>query len=319
MLDNLKFVQRAVKVKTLDPELKHYRLGAGRVTAFNGRMALSAPLDLDIEACPDASTFYHAIAACKDTVAIHLTDKGRLAVRSGGFRAFIPCLEQLFYDAKPEGDLFDVPDGFLDAMETVYPFISEDASREWSMGALVSEGTVLATNNVTLLQVWIGHALPTFNLPRYAVWELLRIKEAPIKVQVSPFSATFHYTGDRWFRTQLMSSEWPFDRLQGILSVDCSPKAIPPGFSEAVDTISGFLGDRSYAVYFIDDGLCTKRRVEDDGVHLKLEGVPNGPVFNVQQLLLLSKVAETIDFSLYPNPALFFGKNLRGAMAGMSP
>lgn len=318
MLDNLKFVQRAIGgTKALDPELRHYRISSGRITAFNGRLALSAPVDLDMEAFPNADMFFKAISACKDSVAIHITETKRLAIRSGRFKAFVPCLDDVGYAAGPEGEVFDVPDNFIKAIETIYPFVSEDASRPWSMGALLKEGSILATNNVTLVQYWLGHSFPPTNLPRFTLAELLRVKEAPEKIQISDHSATFHYSGDRWFRTQLMPPEWPFDKVETLLGVDVNMKPLPDGFADAVETLTPFFEGKASAVYFVDEGLCTETEAANDGVHIKVPGLPDGPIFSIHQLKLVCAVASKVDFSLFPNPAIFIGDNLRGAAVGM--
>ncbi|QFR59683.1 hypothetical protein P6F33_gp82 [Pseudomonas phage Quinobequin-P09] len=46
-------------------------------------------------------------------------------------------------------------------------------------------------------------------------------------------------------------------------------------------------------------------------------GFPFEGVYQIEMLKLLKDVAQKIDFSAYPNPCLFYGDRLRGAIVGM--
>ncbi|MCU6209446.1 hypothetical protein, partial [Enterobacter cloacae] len=46
-------------------------------------------------------------------------------------------------------------------------------------------------------------------VPRMAIKELLRIKQAPTHISASKNSMTFHYADGCWLRTQLLALEWP--------------------------------------------------------------------------------------------------------------
>src|SRR5690606_18339797 len=139
-----------------------------------------------------------------------LTPAGKLAVRSGPFRAYIETFPDEFPETAPEGDCVDVPPGIVEAVRGLYPFTSDDATRPWAAGVLFHGQSAFATNNIALVEAWLGARMPvTVNVPRYALREVLRIGQEPIRLQVSEQSLTFHYEGDRWLRTQLNSTAWP--------------------------------------------------------------------------------------------------------------
>lgn len=321
MLKELKFVQGAIKKNSLTPELEHYQIKNGRVTGFNGYMALSAPVPLDLEAKPKADMFYKALSACGEAVSLRITPAGRLHITSGGFKAFIPCIDKEVFEAAPQGARYVCPAGLITAFKKLLPLVSEDASRPWAMGLLVDRGTYTATNNVVIIQVWDGHQLPTFNCPRFAVAEVCRIGEAPIEVQIDSNSVTFHYEDGRWLRTQLLSQEWPADKMNSVLNIPNTQAPFPATLAPALERLAPFISSDWNPIYLREGAISTVLDdAQEEGVTIEALGVPGGPVFNSKSLRLIAGEVETIDFTLYPRPCIFYGQGgfSRGAIIGMS-
>jgi len=315
MLDALKFVRGAVSTKDFVPALTHFHIHGGRVTGYNGKMSLSAPIPLDVNCRPKAIPFVKAIEACEETAQLHLTPSNKLAIRSGKFKANIDTLLEAEYpEVVPEGLAVDVDGELLHVLTTLYAFSAEDASRPWAAGVLLDGHTATATNNVVIVQKWLGYHFPyRTNLPRYAVKEMLRIGEEPVGMMLSDKNATFFYEGDRWLRTQLNSLEWPnidglLDGLEG--AAGCP---VPAGLFEALDTLVPFV-DEQNRVYLLDNMASTG----EDSASVEVPGLPGGSVFNLRMLRLLAGVATDINFGTYPAPVAFLGDKLRGAIAGMA-
>ena len=314
MLSSLKFVQGAIAKKDYVPALTHFRIAGGKVRGYNGSMALCGPIDLNIDVMPKALPFVKAIETCKETIAIHMTPNGRIAIKSGSFKAMVECIDGAYPDIEPEGKLVDPGGKFLEVLGKLTPFIAEDASRAWARGIMLRGGSAFVTNNVILIEHWLGFQFPVeINIPKSAVVELLRIGEEPERLQVSENSCTFHFKGDRWLRTQLYDKTWP--DLTPILNKDCDPKPLPVQLWEAIETVSPFTDDLG-RVYLGGETLATN--VGDGaGASFALPGFVVDGVYNYRHLSLIKEVVETIDMTSYPGPCLFFGKNLRGAIVGM--
>lgn len=320
MLNNLKFAQGAIKKNNINPELEYYQIKGGRVVGYNGFMALSSPIPLDIEAKPKADLFYKALNACGDAVSIDLTPAGRLHIKSGRFSAYVPCIDKEIYEVSPQGETFEAPPGLAQAFKRMLPFISEDASRPWAMGLLIDGGCLTATNNIIIIQEWIGHQLPTMNCPRFAVAEVVRIGRDPVSIQVSPSSLVFHYDDGSWLYTQTLGSEWPVDKMNEIMSAESVQMPIHPEFFGAVEDLAPFILEGHFSgVYFEDGSLTSAPKGAQEGARIEIEGLKAGPVFHVKALQLLSGLVDTIDWGLYPRPCIFYGKNIRGAVIGLNP
>lgn len=315
MLTELRFVQGAVAKKDFLPALTHFVIENGKVRGYNGKIALCSPIPFDIACKPKAAPLVRAIANCSDTVALSMTPAGRLRVQSGSFKAFVDCVEGETPHTEPTGEPIEINgEAMLAAMKAVQPFVGEDASRPWTNGVLLRGQSVFATNNVSLVEYWVGSAFPlTLNIPREAVKEIVRIDEPPIGAQVDDKSFTLHYANGRWIRTQLLATDWP--DLAAVLDRTSAQQPVDPLLFDGLEVIRPFV-DKMGRVFFQDGGITT-HQVEGEGASFHLDGFPWDGVYNIEILRLLKDTANSIDWSAYPKPCLFFGENLRGALIGM--
>lgn len=316
MLKELRFVQGAVARKEFVPAMTHFRIENGTVRSFNGSIALCSPIPFDINCSPKAETLVKAIGQCKETITLSMTPANRLRIQSGKFRAFIDTIEGPTAHVEPEGTETTV-DGeiLLKAFKTIFPFIGDDASRPWTNGILLRDHSAFATNNVCLVEYWLGTPLPfTANIPREAIREILRIDEAPTHLQMTENSVTFHYTDGRWIRAQLLELNWP--DLRRVLDHASNMQPIDQRLFKGIEVLQSFV-DNVGRVY-IKDGVMRTHEEQDIGASYEIEDLPINGLYQVKMLNLLKGVATAADFTRYPEPTLFFGERLRGAIIGMT-
>lgn len=314
MLNTLKFIQGAIARKDHVPALVHFRIADGHIRGFNGTLALGSPIALDINVSPKATQLVKAIQTCEETIQIHLTPAGRLAIKSGRFKAFVDCTQESFPEIVPEGSFVELASPILPVLKILAPFIADDASRPWARGILFRGQTAFATNNIVLVEHWLEQPFPVeVNIPRAAILEILRIGVEPERLQMAENSVTFHYPGGRWLRTQVYATSWP--DLARIFDRPSSPVAIGDELWSAVEELTPF-ADELGRLHFSPGKVATSL-VDGDGAVIELEGGPEAGCFSCGQLSLLSGLIKLIDFSAYPAPCLFFGDKLRGAIVGI--
>lgn len=315
MINSLKFVMGAVARKDFVPELLHFHIEKGFVRGYNGMLGLCCPIDLNLDAKPNAIQFIKAIQACKETAALHLTDKGKLAIKSGPFRAFIECIPGDFPEVAPEGREIILNGSLLKAIKTLAPFIAEDASRQWARGILLRGQSAYATNNVVLMQYWLGYDFPIdLNIPRAAVIELLRIGEEPERLQLAENNVTFHFSGNRWLRTQTYDLGWPdVDKVLSGAGIPEMPA--PVAVWDAAEELAPFVDELGRL--FFTPGKVSTSQTEGDGASVEIPEIATEGCFHFKQVGLISSVVEKIDFSVYPRPCPFTGQNIRGVIVGM--
>jgi DNA polymerase III sliding clamp (beta) subunit (PCNA family) len=317
MLHALKFVQGAIAKKDFTPALTHFRIHGGFVKGFNGSLGLCAPISVDLDIAPKALPFVKAINACTETIALNIADNGKLCVRSGSFKAFIECVAPDSYpDIQPTGKFINLPDSLLPALRYLEPFIAVDASRPWACGVLFDGESAYATNNIVLVQYWLGFNFPSrVNIPAFAVRELIRIGEAPIRLQLSENRLVFHYENGAWLSTQLFEAQWPDAASILDKHMDAPPEEVEPAFWDSLDQLLPFV-DEIGRCYFFGNRVATMANPEASGVSVSVNCPPAG-VFNARQLANLRTIAKQIAFSAYPAPVPFFGDASRGIIVGI--
>ncbi len=313
MLDALKFVQGAVAKKDFVPALTHFRIANGTIKGYNGTLGICSPIALDLQVSPKAVPFAKAIQTCKDTTQLHVTPTGKLSIKSGSFRALVECTTEEYPGLEPEGDRVELQPGLVSTLKELQPFIAEDASRPWARGVLFTGSTAVVTNNIILIEKWLGVPFPVrVNIPRAAVVELIRIGEDPTAMQLTPYCATFHYPGDRWVRAQLASENWP--NYEAIFNGENSPVELPSGFWEAVENALPFVDELKRV--FIRPGVI-KTHLDEAGAETLVPDLTSEGCFNIDHLLSLVKTVNKIDLTMYPRPCIFYGNKLRGAITGI--
>lgn len=314
LLDALNFTKGAVSSKDFVPALTHFHIANKTIKSFNGSLSLSCPINLDIEASPKAKPFVKAIQACKKTTAIHMTAAGRLSIKSGKFKAFIECTSTVFPEVFPEGQRIDLNGDFLPALKLLKPFIAEDASRPWARGILFRGESAFATNNICLLEHWLGYKFPVeVNIPQGAVKELLRIGQEPEYMQITESSVTFHFSENKWLRSNLLDLQWP--DISALLNRASNPVPIEESFFDAVEEITPFVDDLGRV--FLTPNEITTSLVEGMGADMEVSINVEQCCFHNKQLLILREVANSFDFMQYPSPCPFYGDNIRGVIIGI--
>lgn len=326
MLDALKFVKGSIAKKDVLPALTHFSIANERICGFNGLIAMSAPIALALDCKPKAIPFTKAIDICEGlegAPSFSMTAAGKLTIKSGKFKVHIECISDSLPPIEPEGERVELQAGLLNAFKALAPMIAEDASRPWARGILLHDGSAFATNNVVLGQYWVGYKMPfDMNIPDECIKEVLRVKMEPTGISATSRSITFHYENGSWIKSQLLTSNWP--NVAPVLDRPSNPTPVPPDFFLNLTRLAPY-ADTARKLFIRGNTLST--HVEEGiGASVDVVGLESGikGVYNLDLIRSLDGLVASIDFSLYPQSALFFGPVtdagypcLRGAVVGM--
>ncbi len=319
MINALKFVKGAVAKRGTIPELQHFKIKNGLIQSYNGSLALCSPINIDIDCIPQALPMLKAINKCTDTITLNLTKGNKLAIKSGKFSAYIPCLDpdtstELL---KPSGDKIEI-DGekLLTVLRLLINVVGINKDKIWSTGIMFKDGSAYATNNAIVIQYWTDKLIPmTCNIPACAVKELLRIKTPPAHVKINDNTVSFLYDDGRWVCCQLLTTDWP--DVTKLLEKTHNAKTINPEIFVAADSIKDFCNEIN-GVYFKKNTISATVLHGETSASYNIDNFNFEGAYNYDVLMSLKKCnVQTIDFSTYPEPCIFYGDNFRGAIIGL--
>lgn len=317
LLEALQFCS-CVSEKLGAPFETHIGLRDNWAIAFNGIIAASSPIVETLTCHPHNLLLIEALSKCDDTYSLTQLDNGRLSIKSGKFKAIVPCLDPaLMQTAIPDPMIAPCTNAFKEAVEAVGVLASENAQHVLTASVLMNGQSVISTNRVMLLEYWHGLDLPpNVPLPKQFVAALVKQKKNLIGFGFSNNSATFYFEGGCWLKTQLYSDEWP--DVSRILNREANLWAIDPNFFKALVAVAPFSEDGNV---YSDLNLLMSHADKELGAQYECNGIPKGFVYPIKQLMILKPYATKIDYmasgvhdSSYC--LVFYGDNCRGVISG---
>lgn len=309
----LKFVQAAQRSDGL-PYQAHCRITAGNVLAFDGGIAACHKIDTDIEACPHTATLIKALERCQSTIAITLTDGGKLSIKSGKLKALVPCLPaEEMPPVMPDPACANINDNLKAAIAAAVVLCSDSAAEILTAGVYLKNGSAIATNRHVIMEYWHGIDLPPgIFLPKASVYALCKTDKPFKSFGFSNSTATFYYEDGSYIKTSLFDGG-KYPSFEHLLNVVSNPWPLPDGLYEAMETVLPFADDGR--ILFSKDSIsaiANKERVAT----FDIGGIPDKKSFNGLYFKILKPFIKTIDFGdKEHSAALFFGDNCRGAIA----
>lgn len=300
------------------PYETHIGLRNNWAIGFNGIVAAGNPIVEDIYCYPHNLLMIEALSKCDENFSLTQLDNGRLSIKSGKFKAIVPCLDpELMQTALPDPKIVGITNAFKDAVEAVGVLANENAQHVLTASVLMNGASVISTNRVMLLEYWHGLDLPpNIPLPKEFVTALVKSKKNLTGFGYSSCSATFYFEDESWLRTQLYNDEWP--DVSRILNREANLWSIDPNFFKALDAVAPFSEDGN-----IYSDLNLLKSHADDGVGATFEcsGIPKGFVYPIKQLMIMKPHVKKIDYmasgvhdSSYC--LVFQGDRMRGVISG---
>lgn len=311
----LDFIKAAQVDKGLDLLTKsHCRLANGYAVAFDGVLAMGHPIEEELSLCPQTHRLIDALKRCKETLSITQMDGDTLVIKSGGFRAVIPCLNPAAIPhALPDPKVGDIDDTIKEGFTLLNPLISGTGSTTVEASLLLQNNSMIATDRHVMVEFWHGTNLPdNLAIPKVAVVAVSKITVPLVGIGVSDRTVTFHYEGGLWLRTQLYNEKWP--NVSEIINAGDPIKATPvaPALFDAIEAVAPFSPDGAIHTF---EGYIGSHNTNASGATYELKGVTPGLCFGHKHLSVIKGMATTIDMVGKKGISYFYGERTRGAIS----
>jgi len=313
LLEALKFVSVAQHSEgTLIQQ--HCRISEGTIVAFDGGITAGQYIDESLNVCPHTATLIKALSKCTENVSITELDSGKLSVKSGKFRATVPCAPFADLPAvQPDNPCATLTDSLKSALAACMPLALDGGEQPFTCAVLLQAGTCVSTNRHVIIEAFHGIDLPPgILIPKASVAAIVKSHKSLKSFGFSNNSATFFFEDDSFIKTQLFVDKFP--DYNKILNIEENAIALPLGFYDALEKVFPFIDKDLPAVYFIDGKMCSESN-SLNGANYEVEGLINGLAFNANYLKLIKEHAHRVHFNANERGmALFFGDNVRGAI-----
>lgn len=312
-------VKRALSRQDIVSQLTHYSIKDGFIYAGDGRYVACAPIDCDQNFIVAGKEFERLVARLPSIDKVVVTDKD-VTLRSARAHGSIKTLpaEMDGVLATPGPVWNEPPPRLLDALETVRPFISDNAVHQFALCACLGRDSIVATTNVSLIKV----DCPSLDgsgqlLPLWAIDHILSRKDNDlVGIQIYPEYASFKWDDDSWIRTQLINGEFPSVAVKLFEKYEDPEWEIPADWREAFEFLVDLAGD------WIAIGA-NKMISEKDASKVEHE-IPSTPVplsedmsrWSTKFLEPVIKIATHWNLQKYPQPAEFKAQGVQGFIIG---
>ncbi len=314
-------------VKEKDVVLHHtqFYLNNGFLHATDGRMIVGCPINLK----PKMGVFIpgkqfvriiNNMPLVDKPVAMELTDDyTTLIIKVANFKAKIKV--------EVEGDLkvytpisynrtLCMDDKLIDRLYAVRPFISDNATRPWALGAYINDGKIFATNNVSLVETKINKGWSGL-LPYWAI-DFILGQTAELKgFFTTDKVAAFYWKDNTWMQAKLLVGEFPKSAIE-MLNKTIGKKLTHKLSEEWKATYFRIAALSEEKISIYKDKIFT-----GDESNYAEEEIKTSLPKDIQMTLwnekFLSKVI-TVATSWSPQtktPTPFIGDNIRGMMVGL--
>ena len=190
-----------------------YVWSGGRVYAQDGRIAASVPCPLieSFEAVVPGDELDALIARLPDEISVSADGEKRVLIKAGRLRGSIevrPVSDVTVLN--PNHEWQDAPQGFVAAIRLARPFVSEVAAHAWATAICLRSDMILATNNISLIQVAVIGLAPEGDilLPAQAADFIIKAKGELVKTILNQSYAAFLWNDGLTLMTKLIDGKF---------------------------------------------------------------------------------------------------------------
>ena len=315
LIEALLFVLAAQKEKDIGPaDYCYCQLSNGFVTASDGVVTASHPIEESLEAKPHTKKLLSALQNCGKKLSI-TQNNDTLAVRSGRYFATVPCYNEELLATDPDESAVPLDDSIKHGFKKIGFLALENGQNIAQCSVLIKSGSMIATNAVVAVEYWHGLDMPEIIVPKAFVTAIAKTKKAIVSMGFSKSSVTFWLDDGSWLKTQLFLDPWPDMSVVFNMPEELTPEPVPTMLYRAIEAVEEFVPDgKDKGQFFLSDDGVRSHSKKGIGASYELKGL--GTIsFNIKQFKNIRTCCDTIAFG--DKFAWFFGENMRGVIAGI--
>lgn len=300
------------------------RLQSRQAVSFNGVVGAGHPIEEELTVSPKLKLLQKALVKAGAKLTISELANGTLSIKGEKLDAKVPCVPAAdLPPIYPDANLGYPIDGdrIREAFRVCGALVTEAADEAFMAAVLLEGNQCTATDRKTIMQYWHGVNLPPgMVLPKLFVSAVLA-NDLPIvgfgfgqrptaDGSFAVGSLTFWFEGGAWIKTVCYAD--PYPTFAHLFDAPNSPKEVPAGFFEAVETVASF---NEYGFVTLAHEKVQSHSSDQVGASWSVKGMPGGKQITAKGLLKISGFIKAMDFTSAPDRLFFSGD---GPMRGIT-
>lgn len=314
------------------PYETHCLIQGGWVVAYNGMISAGHKINSTLTCAVHTERFKASLLRATDAGLSITSSDDLVQIHTESFASNVPTLSLDQVKAvTPDNPSIGLDDRLARAFDDVAPLAKEGATELVKASVrLDADGLVSATDRHTIMQIATGIVYPDVLIPRASA-DAFRKADGMYAMGFSDSSVTIWYGADmsRWIKTSFYKEEWPDIRPifadWGALEF----RVFPAALKDAIDAVLPHSPDGF--VHFFKDSLWsdapehtwstiaehTSPKDPTTGARVDMPSMfaPPHVALNGERLLFVLKSASHYALDAASNNLLFYGDNMRGALA----
>ena len=258
------------KRNKLNPVLEHVRITQGYAIAYDGVLAMAAPVGIPLSCTPNGTLLKQGVKRFGDEFAATQKPNGDLFFQGKGFSVTIPCTTDEF----PMPDFGGTPvmsgSGLLENFKKLLPFVQFSEDLPWQGSLLIRDSKMYATCGHTLAFCPVA-VDPTIQLqiPLEAAEAIVEIGQDPEYIAKSEDRFVAVFSEGRYLSCPPIHTSWPRLEKIGNPAGQCG---VLPGLFKAIHDVEPFGVGEGKISFFLRDGfVCSSR--DNTGAKAEVEGL----------------------------------------------
>lgn len=260
------------KRNKLNPVLEHVRITQGYAIAYDGVLAMAAPVGIPLTCTPNGTLLEQGVKRFGDEFAATQLTNGDLFFQGKGFSVTIPCTTDEFPMPDFSGQPVMGGVGLVNNLKKLLPFTTVDDNFPWQASILVRQGKMYAScgHTAAFCSIALDPSIE-MQIPLEAAEAIVAIGEDPdyLAIREDCFIAVF--SGGRYLSCPPIYTKW--ESVAKIGKSANLPDGILPGFFKAVKDIKPFgkVGQEKTTFYIRDGYVCSSS--DNRGAKADVEGL----------------------------------------------
>lgn len=319
----VEWLNDALAEKAINLVMTHYMVRDGFMTATNGEITASHPINIEGEFIVPGAELEQILKRLSSEPTIKLTDEG-VVLRAGRFSGTLKTLpnEEWRFPDPPEPFLWEkFPPELLNIVRDLRPFIVENlnALHRFSMGVAIDHGWCYATNGAILAGALFPRGTNQKFIIPYRVLDFISSRILPgdaMEWAVTDHHLGFRWPNGAWMRSTTLVTEFPARAGEMIRSIParCS-QPITEDYRRAAIRIAELSQDGVQIFADRAEGRTPRAKV----VEALQSEIPEGAdrsFWAEKHLAIVMAIANEWSPRLWPAPVPFRGERVQGYILG---